>query len=114
MAGMTPQDQTNFEWAVGIFVTAGIAFWGLVFVLLRVMWDKITDVDKKVDESEEAAKKFAKDGDDKLWQSLSEKERDDRRFREKMIQQVGELPTKDDARAQEQRIMQAIQASARV
>lgn len=111
---MSSSDWSNLEELAALCAGILTSLFTLVFVLMGILWSRTGDLDKKIDEAEDESKKYAKDGDDKLWSAVRDKEDADRKFRENMIGRVSVLPNKEDYREMEARLTQAIQNIPRI
>ncbi len=93
MADLTTPDQSLIQWFVGVMFGCGTAIGSL---FLHV-YSKI-----------ERAAAQAAAGDKSIWDAIGGERKVNSDFREKMIETVAKLPTRDDHQTMEGRIMAAI------
>jgi hypothetical protein len=93
MADFSATDQSLIQWFVSVMFGCGTA----VGSLFLHVYSKI-----------ERASRAAAEGDKSLWDAMNGERKVNSDFREKMIETVAKLPTREDHQTMEGRIMAAI------
>lgn len=98
-------DEGTFRWTIGGIVGIGLAAIG-------TLWARITGVEKKQDDQRAALVDKQHKGDDSLWDAVNSHARDLQAFQVKTLDTFRDVPTKDDLRAMENRLMAALRGRA--
>ena len=84
-------DTDTLKWAIGLVAAGASAAWGYI-------WTEIRSLRAAIQSRATEAQNAITAGDDKLWQHVTKEAENGQAFRERMLERIGQLPTKDDLR----------------
>jgi len=97
-----PTDVSQLQWAVGLVASAATASIGWLWSRLATVE---TRLDARVSKHEDATRTTADRDLRDLWHAIEEDRRANAAFREKASEQLARLPTRDDLRDLETRLL---------